>query len=343
MADARFYRRQGPFTISALAPALGGTLAGAAASDDLITDVAGIDDAAATILVFAATERALATLEGRHYGAVLTTPALAGSRPDTGRPAILHADPADAFATAIGLFYPDAGAVDVHSGPAIHPEAIIADTVKLGHGVVVGAGAQIGAGTVIGPYALIGPGVAIGRDCRIAGQTSISFSLLGDRVVIHPGVRIGTDGFGYASGAAGHRKIPQIGRTIIQDDVEIGANSTIDRGALGDTVIGEGTKIDNLVHIAHNCIIGRRVILAAQTGVAGSTRIGDWTVLGGQVGVSDHIEIGPGARIAAKSGITKDLAGRADYGGYPARPVMQWRREMAALRRLTRGTTRRDE
>jgi UDP-3-O-[3-hydroxymyristoyl] glucosamine N-acyltransferase len=318
-------------------------VAGATASEDAIVDVAGIEDAAASVLVFAGSERVLASLEGKPYGALLTTLALAPRAPDTTSPTILHADPAAAFAAATGLFYPDAGSIADHAGFAIHPDARIGANVSLGHGVVIGPGADIGAGTSLGAYAVIGAGVAIGRDCRIGDHTSVAYALLGDRVIVHPGVRIGTDGFGYASGAAGHKKIPQIGRAIIQDDVEIGANSTIDRGAIGDTVIGEGTKIDNMVHIAHNCVIGRRVILAAQAGVAGSTRIGDWAVLGGQVGVSDHLDIGPGARIAAKSGITKDLAGRADYGGYPARPVMQWRREMAALRRLTRGTRRRDE
>ena len=343
MADARFYRRHGPFTLNALASAIGATLADATVSGSEIVDVASVEDAAAGLLVFAATQRVVETLAGKPAGVVLTTPALSALLTGISAPVMLHPDPAGAFASAIRLFYPDAGKIAAQGGAAVHPDARIGKDAVLGYGAVIGAGAEIGEGTVIGAHAVIGPGVCIGRACQIGNNASVAYALLGDRVIIHDGVRIGTEGFGYASGAVGHQKIPQIGRAIIQDDVEIGANSTVDRGALGDTVIGEGAKLDNLVHIAHNCVLGRRVILAAQTGVAGSTKIGDWAVLGGQVGVADHLVIGPGARIAAKSGITKDLDGRADYGGYPARPVMQWRREMAALRRLTRGTRRRDE
>ena len=155
----------------------------------------------------------------------------------------------------------------------------------------------------------------IGRDCSIGATVTVSHALIGDRVIIHPGVRIGQDGFGFAMGPQGHLKVPQIGRVIIQDDVEIGANSTIDRGANRDTVIGEGTKIDNLVQIAHNVVIGRHCVIVAQVGISGSTTLGDFVALGGQVGVTGHLRIGAGAQIAATSGVMSDVPPGARWGG----------------------------
>ena len=197
----------------------------------------------------------------------------------------------------------------------------------------------------IGANSVIGPGVAIGHDCEIGSNVSISHAYIGDRVVILPGAAIGQAGFGFASSAAGHVKIPQLGRVIIQDGVEIGAATTIDRGALGDTVIGEGTKIDNLVQIGHNVQIGRHAVLVSQVGVAGSSTIGDFAVLGGQVGVGDHAHIGPGARLAARAGMAsgQKLEGGRDYGGAPAKPVREWIREMHTIARLAQGRKRNDD
>ena len=178
-----------------------------------------------------------------------------------------------------------------------------------------------GAGTVIGPTAVIGPDVRIGRNCAIGAGTTITHALIGDRVIIHPGARIGQDGFGHLPGVRGHDKVPQIGRVVIQDDVEIGANATIDRGAIRDTVIGEGTKIDNLVQIAHNVEIGRRCLLAAQTGISGSSVVGDYVMMGGQVGVADNMNIGTGASIAASAGVAWDIPAGKKYGGTPAEPA----------------------
>jgi UDP-3-O-[3-hydroxymyristoyl] glucosamine N-acyltransferase len=199
---------------------------------------------------------------------------------------------------------------------------------------VIGPRAEIGAATLIGAGTVIGPNVHIGRDCAVGPGVSIIHSLLGDRVIVHPGCRIGQDGFGYLAGAAGHRKIPQIGRVIIQDDVEIGANTTIDRGAMSDTVIGEGTKIDNLVQIAHNVQIGRHCVLASQTGISGSAVIGDNVMTGGQVGIADHVTIGAGAALGAKAGVMHDAPAGARWVGAPAKPVKQFFREVAELERL---------
>jgi UDP-3-O-[3-hydroxymyristoyl] glucosamine N-acyltransferase len=201
-------------------------------------------------------------------------------------------------------------------------------------GVVVGPGAEIGAGTILAANAVVGPGVRIGRNCSIGAHSSILHALIGDRVIIHPGCRIGQDGFGFVMGRSGHLKVPQIGRVIVQDDVEIGAGSTIDRGANRDTVVGEGTKIDNLVQIGHNVVIGRHCVLVAQTGISGSVTLEDFVVLGARVGVNNHVTIGEGAQIAATGVVAHDVPQGARWGGFPAKPVKQWMREVFLLERL---------
>ena len=179
---------------------------------------------------------------------------------------------------------------------------------------------------------MIGPQVRIGRDCSIGPNATVLNALLGNRVILHPGVRVGQDGFGFAMGPRGHMKVPQIGRVIIQDDVEIGANTTIDRGASRDTVIGEGTKIDNLVQIGHNVVIGRHCVIVAQVGISGSTTLEDFVVLGGQVGVVGHVRIGTGAQIAGSSNVNSDVPPGARWGGTPAKPIRDWFREMTTLK-----------
>jgi UDP-3-O-[3-hydroxymyristoyl] glucosamine N-acyltransferase len=210
--------------------------------------------------------------------------------------------------------------------------------VELAPFVVVGPGAEIGDGTRLGPGTVIGPNVAIGRNCEIGANVSISHAYIGDRAIILPGARIGQPGFGFATSGDDYLKVPQLGRVIVQDDVEIGAATTIDRGALGDTVIGEGSKIDNLVMIAHNCQIGRHCVIAGQTGLAGSVVLEDGVVLAGQVGLGDHTRVGARARMGARSGTGSSffLEGGQDYGGAPAKPVREWARELHAVTRLAR-------
>jgi len=218
----------------------------------------------------------------------------------------------------------------------IHPSAELEDGVILAPGVLIGAHAAIGRGTRIGPGAIIGPGVCIGRDCQVGPRAVIGFALIGDRVQIYAGAVLGEPGFGAAPGRRGMVDLPQLGRVIIQDGVTVGANSCVDRGAFEDTVVGENTKIDNLVQIAHNVVIGRNCVLAAHTGISGSCVIGDGVMFGGRAGVGDHIHIGDGARLAAGCGVLKDVPAGETWAGLPARPLANWLRESAWVARAAK-------
>lgn len=254
------------------------------------------------------------------------------------------AEPYRAYSAYLAHAYPSALRPSGMFGPrdasliegTVHPEARLEGDVRVEPGAVIGARAEIGSGTTIAAGAVIGAGVAIGRDCFVGSNATIQHALIGNRVIIHPGVSIGQDGFGFVMGAGGHRKVPQIGRVIIQDEVEIGANTTIDRGGNRDTVVGEGTKIDNLVQIGHNVEIGRHCIIVAQVGIAGSVRIGDFVAIGGQAGIAGHVTLGDGAQIGAHSGVHGNVPAGARFAGYPALPAKDWIREVAALHRLAK-------
>ena len=271
--------------------------------------------------------------------ACLVAPKFADHVP-AGTAGLITPEPYRAFARALLLFYPDAGKPRAaltgqgDSARTIDPSATLEPGAIVEAGAVIGPEARIGRGTTIAAGSVIGFRVHVGRDCYIGPNASVTHALIGNQVTLHAGVAVGQDGFGFAMGKTGHLKVPQIGRVIIQDGVEIGANTTIDRGALRDTVIGEGTKIDNLVQIGHNVVIGRHCVIVAQTGISGSAELGDFVVLGGQVGVVGHVKIGAGAQIAASSNVRGDVPPGVRWGGTPAKPMRLWFRELTLVQKL---------
>jgi len=312
--------------------------------DRRIRNVAPLETATATDIGFLDNSKYLGEFATTRAGACLVAPRFAASAP-RGIAVLETSHPYPAFvavtrALFAGMLRPTSlyGMSGKANSAHIHHTARLEAGVTVDPLAVIGPRAQIGGGTVIAAGAVVGPDVCIGRDCAVGAGTTIGHALIGDRVIIHPGVRIGQDGFGYLPSPRGHQKIPQIRRVIIQDDVEIGANTTIDRGATRDTVIGEGTKIDNLVQIGHNCWIGRGCLIVSQVGISGSVTIGDFAVLAGQVGVADHITIGAGAVLGGKAGVMTDVPPGARWGGFPAEPGLDWKRGVALIRRLVRSS-----
>jgi UDP-3-O-[3-hydroxymyristoyl] glucosamine N-acyltransferase len=308
--------------------------------DRVVSNIAPLDRAGPTDLVFFDNAAYRAHLEGCGAAACLVAEKFEADIP-AHIVALRVRHPYRAFIAVAQALFPDAmrpeslfGANAIAAHATVHPTARLEEGVTVDPGAVIGPGAEIGTGTVVGPTAVIGPGVRIGRDGMIGAGATVTHALIGDRVLIHPGCRIGQDGFGYQASARGHGKVPQVGRVIIQDNVEIGAGTTIDRGAMGDTVIGEGTKIDNLVQIGHNVSIGRHCIIVAQTGISGSVTLEDWVVLGGQVGIADHLTIGEGAQVGASSGLMHDIPAGEKWFGTPAKPAREQFRELATLQRL---------
>ncbi|MBA4209351.1 MAG: UDP-3-O-(3-hydroxymyristoyl)glucosamine N-acyltransferase [Parvibaculum sp.] len=343
MADKRFFIPAKALPLGELASRTGATLSPDADAGYAIEGVAPLDVAGAGEISFLDNPKYAAAFEATKAAACFVHPRFAGRAPK-GVMLLVTEQPYRAFALAAQLFHPDAtSGADTFGEPGmVHPRACVHETAKLGEnvtiepGATIGAHAEIGRNTIIGCNTSIGKGCTVGKDCFIAPNVTVSHAHIGDRVILHPGVRIGQDGFGFAVGYPKHEKVPQLGRVIIQDDVEIGANTTVDRGAGPDTVIGEGTKIDNLVQIGHNVETGRGCIIVAQTGVSGSAKLGDFVVLAAQVGVTGHLTINSGAQIAARGAVVHDVPPGQQYGGVPARPVAEWRREVVALRKMGR-------
>ncbi|MDO9413377.1 MAG: UDP-3-O-(3-hydroxymyristoyl)glucosamine N-acyltransferase [Pseudolabrys sp.] len=306
-----------------------------------IVNVAPLDRASPTDIAFFDNKRFTAAAAATHAGVCLTSAVLAKELPPRVT-ALVVKEPFKAFVKVARTLFPQSLRPSSLAAPGAIASAHIDPTARLESGVTVEPGAvigprtEIGSGTIIGATAVIGTDVRIGRDCSIGSGAVLTNTLVGDRVIIHPGCHIGQDGFGFVMGAT-HQKVPQVGRVIIQDDVEIGAGTAIDRGGIRDTVIGEGTKIDNLVQIGHNVSIGRHCIVVAKSGIAGSSTLEDYVVLGASVGVVNDVTIGEGAQIAATSNVNGNVPPGARWGGTPAKPVKQWFREVMALERLALG------
>ena len=330
MPDPRFFEALGPATLAELASLTGASLSDPTVGDRRVSGVAPLGAAGPDDLAYLADRRYAAELGVTRAGACLVRAEDAGAVP-AGCAVLIVAAPQAAYARAANRLHRPRR--HPPSSPEIHPDADLETGVVVSAGAVIGPGARIGADTVIGANAVIGPGVSIGRRCRIGAGAAIGFALVGDGVAIHANAVIGEPGFGVAGAAEGVVDVPQLGRVILQDGVTVGACTCIDRGAWDDTVVGENTKIDNLVQIAHNVRIGRNCILAAHTGISGSVVIGDGAMFGGRAGVTDHRQVGAGAKIAAAAAVMRDVPAGETWAGEPARPLRSWLRETAWLSR----------
>ena len=343
MVDRRFVVSCGPFTVADLVAVTGAGLARNDDGDRSLSDVAPLDRATASDISFFDNAKYLEQFTHSSAGACFVRAKYAEMAP-AGMAVLITEDPYRCYALAAQKFYPTArGDLSISRTAFIHENAHISPGVSIAAGAWIGAGAEIASGVIIGANAVIGDGVIIGADTVIGPLSSITHSIIGARVIIHRGVHIGQDGFGFALGREGHVKVPQLGRVVIGDDVEIGSGTTIDRGTGPDTTIGDGTKIDNLVQIGHNVQIGKRAVIVAQVGISGSSRIGDGAVIGGQVGIAGHLKIGAGAKIAAQSGVMNDIPAGASYGGAPALPIVEWHRQTVAIARLSKSKRGSDE
>ncbi|MDQ1192686.1 UDP-3-O-[3-hydroxymyristoyl] glucosamine N-acyltransferase [Brevundimonas vesicularis] len=324
MPDPRFFETLSPLSVADLAAQIGGEVE--RGGDRMIASVAPLSSADGGAVAFLGDRKFAAALATTQAGCVIV-PAEAKDAAPSSAAVIVSRTPQASWAKAsLALHRPIL--LDKAIG---REEAAEDDSVVVEPGAILGQGVRIGRGSRIGANSVIAPGVQIGRDCVIGANVSVAFALIGDRVKLYAGARIGEAGFGATGTAAGVMDIPQLGRVILQDGVTVGANSCIDRGAYDDTVIGENTKIDNLVMVGHNCVIGRNCLLVANTGISGSVTVGDNVIFGGKAGIGDHITIGEGARVAAGAGVLADVPAGETWSGYPARPIRQFLRETVWL------------
>ncbi len=343
MADSRFFEVAGPLTLRRLCQIAEAELGPDSDPEQTYTDVAPLETAGPSDVSFLDNRRYLDAFANSRAGACVLDPAYADRAPQ-GMGLLLSPKPYRAYALIARAFYPEPPASgEVHETAVIDPTARIGASVTIGPYAVIGRDAEIGDGCQVGANAVIGAGVQIGEGTWIGPSASISHCLVGKRCQIHAGVRLGNRGFGFTLDPEGYLDVPQLGRVIIEDDVEIGANSTVDRGAGPDTVIGAGSKIDNLVQIGHNVQIGRGCVLVAQSGVAGSSKLDDYVMLGAQGGIAGHLSIGKGAQIAAQSGVMRDVEPGASVCGAPAIPIRDFFRMVSIWQRQLKAPRKSDE
>jgi UDP-3-O-[3-hydroxymyristoyl] glucosamine N-acyltransferase len=337
LGDPRFFERAGPFALDAIAGvAPGEILRAERLSGAALVGVAPLQTATAQEVSVLHNPRYADALEQTQAGLVIVPASHAHRVPETSA-AILVRDPHAAWAKIATLFHPPPAArPGIHPSAVVDPAAQVDPSAEIGANAVIAARAEIGPQCRIGPCATIGEGVVLGPACRIGANASVSHAMLGARVYIYPGARIGQDGFGFAITETGFLTVPQLGRVILEDDVEVGANSTIDRGASHDTVIGAGTRIDNLVQLGHNVRVGRGCVLVSQSGISGSTVLEDFVQIGAQAGLTGHLRIGAKARIGAQAGVMSDVAAGQAVVGSPALPLKEFFRNVAVLRKLSR-------
>ena len=335
MPDSRFFKKAGPFTLRQLAEIGECELLRSEDADKRIDNVNSLHDAQQTDISFLLSKKYIHDLEKTAAGACIVHPDFAASAPEK-TAVLLSKEPYRSYGLIAAAYYPAPKA----DKTVIHPKAVVASSAVIGEGSRIDAGVVIGENVTLGmnchirSNAVIGDNVVMGDDCTVGENASVLYTLAGNKVYIYPGARIGQDGFGFFMSPKGHTKIPQLGRVIIGNDVEIGANTTIDRGALDDTIIGDGSRLDNLVQFGHNVQTGKCCVIVSQVGVAGSTKLGDFVVLAGQVGVAGHLNIGSGAQIAGQSGIISDVKPMESLMGTPAIPIKDFMRQAATLKKL---------
>jgi UDP-3-O-[3-hydroxymyristoyl] glucosamine N-acyltransferase len=332
-ADPRFFASAGPLRLADLVAAAGGRCEGD--PERLFSGVAPLQTAGPGDVSFLDNRKYLPALKETKAGAVVLAAAMAAQVPE-GVLAIVAPAPYLGFGRIAQLLHPVVG-----PKPGIHPTAVIAADASLGEGceigpyVVIGAAARIGAGCIIHPHVVVGPAVELGEGCRLHPHSSISHAIAGRGVVLHPGARIGQEGFGFAPTPDGRfETMPQLGRVLLGDFVEVGANACIDRGSQGDTVIGPGSRLDNLTQIGHNVTMGRGCIIVALAGISGSSTLGDYVQLAAQAGIAGHLEIGSGARVGGQAGVMENVPAKTDVIGSPAWPVREFWRSIARLRKM---------
>lgn len=335
--DECFFQRSGPYSLECLLKETGARFVPAKSGTAPISDFVGVaplQSAMETEVSFLDNKRYLPLLAETKAGMVIISPAFSDKVPDD-TSALVMSNPYLGWAKIASLFYPK-----YKAKAGIHPTAYVHPTAKLDPGVEVQAfavimdGVKIGRGCIIGTHAVIESSVKIGDYCHIGSHVSLSHAFLEDRVTLYPGARIGQDGFGFAVGDKGFISVPQIGKVILKSDVEVGANSTIDRGSVRDTIIGEGSRLDNLVQIGHNVQMGRCCIVVSQAGISGSTQLGDFVTIAAQAGLIGHIHVGDRARVGAQCGVISDVDAKSDVIGSPAMPFREYFKNVAVLRRL---------